>query len=113
MRKFWVGALVVAVMSGTNAQAFDWFGGRLSIGGGFGRAKPKLPYSYQDRYQDGDMWTAHMKYFINNDFSVVASYADLEPYRRGDKGDNFRFRPIVGSLRYNFFHHLPFTPYIT
>ena len=54
-----------------------------------------------------------MKYFINNDFSVVASYADLEPYRRGDKGDNFRFRPIVGSLRYNFFHHLPFTPYIT
>src|ERR1700745_1128834 len=80
------------------AQALDWFGGRLSIGGGYGRAKPKLPYSYQDSYQDGEMWTAHMKYFLNNDFSVVASYADLEPYRRGQKQDFYRFRPVVGSL---------------
>ncbi len=95
------------------AHAFDWFGGRLSIGGGFGRAKPKLPYSFQDSHQDGDMWTAHMKYFLNNDFSVVASYADLEPYMRGNKEDQYRFRPVIASLRYNLFHHLPISPYLT
>ena len=59
------------------------------------------------------MWTANMKYFLNNDFSVVASYADLEPYRRENKQDYYRFRPLVASLRYNLFHHLPVTPYLT
>jgi outer membrane protein OmpA-like peptidoglycan-associated protein len=106
-------AVLIVSMMGMQSYAFDWFGGRLSIGGGFGRVKPKLPYSYQDTYQDGDMWTANAKYFLNNDFSVVASYADLEPYRRGNNLDTFRFRPIVGSIRYNFIHHLPFTPYLT
>src|SRR5258708_19029468 len=59
------------------------------------------------------MWMAHMKYFLNNDVSVVASYADLEPYKRGNKADQYRFRPVIASLRYNIFHHLPFTPYLT
>jgi outer membrane protein OmpA-like peptidoglycan-associated protein len=59
------------------------------------------------------MWTANAKYFINNDFSVVASYADLEPYQRGNKEDFYRYRPIVGSIRYNIFHHLPVSPYLT
>jgi opacity protein-like surface antigen len=95
------------------AQAFDWFGGRLSIGGGYGRVKPKLPYDYQDSYQDGAAWSGHLQYFLNNDVSVLASYADLEPYKRGVSADQFHFRPMVASLRYNIFHHLPFTPYIT
>jgi outer membrane protein OmpA-like peptidoglycan-associated protein/opacity protein-like surface antigen len=109
-------ALSVVLISLTavgQAQAFDWFGGRLSIGGGYGRAKPKLPYSFQDSHQDGEMWTANAKYYLNNDVAIVASYADLEPYARGDKQDQFRFRPMIASLRYNFLHHLPVTPYIT
>ncbi len=96
-----------------SAQAFDWFGGRLSIGGAYGRAKPELPYKYKDAYQDGEAWSVNAKYFINNDVSVVLSYADLEPYARGNRQDFYRFRPIVGSVRYNIFHHLPITPYIT
>lgn len=112
-RKWLVSLSLVFLMAVGNVQAFDWFDGRLSIGGGFGRAKPKLPYAYQDTYQDGDMWTANIKYFINNDFSIVASYADLEPYQRGDKADFYRFRPLVASVRYNIFHHLPFSPYMT
>ncbi len=113
MKKALLMSVFISLLGATSAHAFDWFGGRLSIGGGVGRAKPKLPYAYQDAYQDGEMWTAHMKYYINNDVSVIASYADLEPYARGNKGDQYRFRPIVGSVRYNFFHHLPFTPYLT
>ena len=104
---------VVGLFSVGNAQAFDWFDGRLSIGGGYGRVKPELPYAYRDTYQDGPIWTGNLKYFINNDVSVVASYADLEPYRRGDSQDFYRYRPIVASVRYNIFHHLPISPYIT
>src|SRR5665213_2308126 len=106
-------SLLLVVLLAGSAHAFDWFGGRLSIGGGYGRVKPKLPYSFQDSYQDGEAWSGHIQYFLNNDVSVLASYADLEPYARGNKADQFRFRPIVGSLRYNIFHHLPFTPYLT
>jgi len=113
MKKFSIVIIALAVFGGAKAYAFDWFDGRLSIGGGYGRAKPKLPYSYQDTYQDGSMWTGNIKYYLNNDVSVVASYADLEPYRRGNNQDFYRFRPVVASLRYNFFHHLPFTPYAT
>ena len=104
---------VVSLLGVGNAQAFDWFDGRLSIGGGYGRVKPELPDTYKDSYQDSTMWTANIKYFINNDVSVVASYADLEPYARGDNQDFYRFRPIVASVRYNIFHHLPISPYLT
>jgi outer membrane protein OmpA-like peptidoglycan-associated protein/opacity protein-like surface antigen len=113
MRRLSLAVLMLCLMGASSANAFDWFGGRLSIGGGYGRAKPKLPYSYQDNFQDGEMWTGHIKYFLNNNVSLVASYADLDPYRRGNKGDTYRFRPIVGSVRYNIFRHLPFTPYLT
>lgn len=104
---------IIGLLGVGNAHAFDWFDGRLSIGGGYGRVKPELPYDFKDSYQDGPMWTANMKYFINNDVSIVASYADLEPYARGDSQDFYRFRPIVASIRYNIFHHLPITPYLT
>lgn len=117
MKQSWIvtglGALLLLGTQPRTASAFDWFGGRLSIGGGYGRVKPKLPYSFQDNYQDGEAWAAHVQYFLNNDVSILASYADLEPYRRGNKGDQFHYRPIVGSVRYNLFHHLPFTPYLT
>ncbi len=113
MKKVFLLVLALGFSASSVAHAFDWFGGRLSIGGGYGRAKPKLPYGYQDTYQDGEMWTAHMKYFLNDAVSVVASYADLEPYARGNRLDSYRFRPIVGSLRYNLFHHLPVSPYLT
>jgi outer membrane protein OmpA-like peptidoglycan-associated protein/opacity protein-like surface antigen len=106
----WTVALVIFGLG--NAQAFDWFGGRLSIGGGYGRAKPKLPYSYQDTDQDGQMWTAHVKYYVNDLVSVVGSYADLQPQSR-TTGLPIRFRPIVASVRLNLFHHLPVSPYLT
>jgi outer membrane protein OmpA-like peptidoglycan-associated protein len=108
----WIGVVIVLGCCLTTVQAFDWFGGRLSVGGGYGRAKPKLPYSYQDSDQDGQMWTAHLKYDIDDSFAVVASYADMQPYNR-TTSQPIRFRPIMGSLRYNLFRHLPFTPYLT
>lgn len=112
--KMKIGLVLVMLTSLVGSvNAFDWFDGRLSIGGGYGRAKPKLPNAFQDTYQDGAMWTGNIKYFLNNDFSVVASYADLEPYARGNNQDFYRFRPLVGSLRYNLFHHLPISPYLT
>jgi outer membrane protein OmpA-like peptidoglycan-associated protein/opacity protein-like surface antigen len=104
---------LVSLFIAAPSNAFDWFGGRLSLGGGYGMAKPKLPYSFQEAYEEGPMWQAHMKYFINNDVSLVASYANLEPHLRGNNDNSFRFRPIVGSVRYNFIHHLPFSPYLT
>jgi outer membrane protein OmpA-like peptidoglycan-associated protein len=107
-----ISVAVAVVCCLTSAQAFDWFGGRLSLGGGYGRAKPKLPYSYQDSDQDGQMWTTHVKYDIDDSFAVVASYSDMQPYSR-TTGEPIRFRPIIGSLRYNLFQHLPFTPYLT
>ena len=115
LMKKWIvaSAFVLCVGVSSQSEAFDWFGGRLSIGGGVGRVKPKIPYNYQDTFQDGMMWTGNIKYAVNNDFSLVASYADLEPYRRGNNDDFFRYRPIVGSVRYNIFHHLPFSPYLT
>jgi len=104
--------VVLGLFSVADAQAFDWFGGRLSVGGGYGYAKPKLPYSFQDQYEAGSMWTAHVKYFLNNDLSVIASYADLHGRSRTTAQD-IHFRPLIASLRYNLFHHLPVTPYIT
>jgi len=96
MRKTWGWLVLMVIFAVGNAQAFDWFSGRLSIGGGFGRAKPKLPYSYQDSDQDGQMWTAHMKYYVNDLFSVVASYADLQPQNR-TTGLPIRFRQPIPS----------------
>lgn len=94
------------------AKGFDWFGGRLSIGGGYGYSKPKLPYNFQNSHEHGRMWTAHMKYFLTDDFSIVASYADMfAEERTGDR--HIQFRPIVGSLRYNIFKGLPISPYVT
>jgi outer membrane protein OmpA-like peptidoglycan-associated protein/opacity protein-like surface antigen len=112
-KSLWMLTVFAGLLGASQAQAFDWFGGRLSIGGGYGRVDPKLPYAFKDTYEDGDMWTAHMKYFLNKNFSVVASYANLEPHLEGNKLDSYRLRPIVGSLRYNFFHNLPFSPYLT
>src|SRR5207248_11636135 len=97
----WVGVLLMTLALG-EAQAFDWFGGRLSIGGGYGRAKPKLPYSYQDSDQDGQMWTVNAKYFLNDRFSLVGSYADMQPYNR-TTGLPIRFRTIIASARFNLF----------
>ena len=62
MKKMLSLVLALSLLYAGNAGAFDWFGGRLSIGGGYGRAKPKLPYSYQDSHQDGEMWTATSLY---------------------------------------------------
>src|ERR1700740_3407095 len=107
----WVVMMLVVFATGA-AQAFDWFGGRLSVGGGYGRDKPKLPYSYQDTDEDGQMWSAHVKYYVNDLFSVVGSYADLQPQNR-TTGLPIRFRPIVASVRLNLFHHLPVSPYLT
>src|SRR5436190_49211 len=112
MKRLFTSLMLVSLLVVGNAQAFDWFGGRLSIGGGYGRAKPKLPYSYQDSDEDGQMWTAHVKYFVNDLVSVVASYADLQPHNRTN-GLPIHFRPVIGSVRLNVFHHLPFTPYLT
>src|ERR1039457_6652060 len=94
--------LVMGMLNAGVAQAFDWFGGRLSIGGGYGYDKPKLPYTFQDQYKEARMWTVHTMYFINNDVSIVASYADLQAKSRTSSSD-LHFRPLVGSLRYNFF----------
>ena len=104
--------MVVGLLCAVNAQAFDWFGGRLSLGGGYGYDKPKLPYTFQDQYKEARMWTVHASYFINNDVSVIASYADLQAKSRTSASD-LHFAPLVGSVRYNLFHHLPFTPYLT
>src|ERR1700687_1042188 len=112
MRKMLGLIVAIAVLCAGNIGAFDWFGGRLSLGGGYGRAKPKLPYSYQDSDQDGQMWTVNAKYFLNDNWSVVGSYSDLQPYNR-TTGLPIRFRPIIGSFRYNIFHGLPITPYVT
>ncbi len=112
MKKVFAFILAFGLLNGGVAQAFDWFGGRLSIGGGYGYDKPKLPYTFQDQYKEARIWTVHTAYFLNNDVSLVASYADLQAKSRTSASD-LHFRPIVGSLRYNFFHHLPFTPYIT
>lgn len=112
MKKILSLVAAISLLSAGNVGAFDWFGGRLSIGGGFGRAKPEFPGSYKDSDQDGQMWTVNAKYFINDRFSVVASYADMQPYSRST-GEPIRFRPIIGSVRYNLFTHLPITPYIT
>ncbi|OGR89021.1 MAG: hypothetical protein A2992_04305 [Elusimicrobia bacterium RIFCSPLOWO2_01_FULL_59_12] len=112
MKKVFVLILAFGLLNSGVAQAFDWFGGRLSIGGGYGYDKPKLPYAFQDQYKEARMWTAHTKYFIDNDVSFVVSYADLQAKNRTSASD-LHFRPLVGSLRYNLFHHLPFTPYIT
>lgn len=104
--------MVLGMLCAANAQAFDWFGGRLSLGGGYGYDKPKLPYTFQDQYKEARMWTVHASYFINNDVSVMASYADLQAKSRTSASD-LHFAPLVGSVRYNLFHHLPFTPYLT
>ena len=53
MRKILSLAVLVGVFGVGNAVAFDWFGGRLSLGGGYGRAKPEFPSSYKDSDQDG------------------------------------------------------------
>ncbi len=107
------GLMVVLMATAmTNASAFDWFGGRLSIGGGYGYSKPKLPYSFQNTYDAGPMWTTHLQYYLNNDLALVASYADLRARSRTTP-DDIHFRPLVGSVRYNIFHHLPITPYVT
>ncbi len=92
--------------------AFDWFGGRMSIGGGYGYAKPRLPDAFHDSYDAGRMWTAHMKYFMNEKLSLVASYADLHVRNKTTPND-IHFRPLVGSVRYNIFHNLPISPYLT
>ena len=109
-----ISSLIIALglLGSGSAHAFDWYGGRLSVGGGYGFAKPKLPYSFQNTYDYGPMWTAHIKYFINNDVSVVASYADLQAKNRTSPND-IHFRPLIGSVRYNIFHHLPISPYLT
>src|ERR1019366_489195 len=112
MKKSIVLILAFVFLNAGVAQAFDWFGGRLSIGGGYGYDKPKLPYTFQDQYKEARIWTVHTMYFINNDVSVVASYADLQAKSRTSPSD-LHFAPIVGSVRYNLFHHLPFTPYVT
>ncbi len=104
--------LAIGILSAANVGAFDWFGGRLSLGGGYGRAKPEFPSTYKDSDQDGQMWTVNAKYFLSDRFSLVASYADMQPYNR-KTGLPIRFRPIIGSVRYNLFEHLPITPYIT
>jgi outer membrane protein OmpA-like peptidoglycan-associated protein len=105
-------ALVFISTSATPLFAFDWFGGRLSIGGGYGYSKPKLPYAFQNSHEHGRMWTVHMKYFLTDDFSIVASYADMFAEERAAER-RIQFRPIIGSLRYHLFKGLPFTPYIT
>src|ERR1039457_3817894 len=94
--------LVLGMLTAGNAFGFDCFGGRLSIGGRYGYDKPKLPYTFQDQYKEARMWTVHTSYFINNDVSVIASYADLQAKSRTSASD-LHFRPLVGSLRYNFF----------
>lgn len=111
MKKVLISAIALALLSTGSAQAFDWFGGRLSIGGGYGYDKPKLPYSFQDQYKEARMWTAHTSYFINDSVSLVASYADLQAKNRTSASD-LHFRPLVGSVRLNLFRHLPFTPYM-
>lgn len=88
-----LGAAVALGGMAPQAHAFDWFGGRLSIGGGYGRVKPKLPYGYQDNYQDGEAWSGHLQYFVNNDVSVLASYADLSPTHAGVKAINIASGP--------------------
>ena len=98
MKKILGLVVAIAMLSVGNAGAFDWFGGRLSLGGGYGRAKPEFPSSYKDSDKDGQMWTVNAKYFINDRFSVVASYADMQPYSR-TTGEPIRFRPIIGSVR--------------
>lgn len=112
MKKVFALVLAFGLLNGGVAQAFDWFGGRLSVGGGYGYDKPKLPYVFQDQYKEARMWTVHTSYFINNDVSVKVSYADLQAKSRTSASD-LHFAPLVGSVRYNLFHHLPFTPYIT
>lgn len=112
MKRLWLWTLTSCVVMSPAAHAFDWFGGRLSLGGGYGYAKPKLPYSFQDNYKEAPMWTANMKYFVNNDVSLVASYADLHGKNRTSPND-VHLRPLIGSVRYNIFHHLPISPYLT
>jgi outer membrane protein OmpA-like peptidoglycan-associated protein/opacity protein-like surface antigen len=101
-----------AAFAGTAHAGYDWFGGRLSIGGGYGAAKPKLPYTWQDTYKEDRMWTAHMKYFINDNISLVGSYADIMTENRSN-AQHSQFRPIIASVRYNIFHNLPISPYLT
>jgi len=112
MRKILGLIVAVSVLGAGNVGAFDWFGGRLSLGGGYGRAKPEFPSTYKDSDKDGQMWTVNAKYFLTDRYSLVASYADMQPYSR-TTGEPIRFRPIIGSVRYNLFEHLPITPYIT
>ena len=52
MKKVFVLILAFGLLNSGVAQAFDWFGGRLSIGGGYGYDKPKLPYAFQDQYKE-------------------------------------------------------------
>lgn len=106
-----IACLLAAGLSPADA-AFDWFGGRLSIGGGFGYSKPRLPNAFHDSYDAGQMWTAHTKYYLNDNFSLVASYADLHVRNKTSPND-IHFRPLVGSFRYNIFRNLPISPYLT
>ncbi len=112
MKRLLLMVVAVGILGAGNVSAFDWFGGRLSLGGGYGRAKPEFPSTYKDSNQDGQMWTVNAKYFLNDRFSLVASYADMQPYNRTTSLP-IRFRPIIGSVRYNLFEHLPVTPYVT
>jgi len=112
MKRLFVMLAALGFLGSGTAQAFDWFGGRLSLGGGYGYDKPKLPYSFQNQYKEARLWTVQSMYFLNNNASVVVSYADLQAKSRTSASD-MHFRPLVGSLRYNLFHNLPFTPYIT
>ena len=105
--------LAVSLLSAANVGAFDWFGGRLSLGGGYGRAKPEFPSTYKDSSQDGQMWTVNAKYFLNDSFSLVASYADnaaLQPHNRRSLSGSV---PLLGLFVTTFFKHLPITPHIT
>lgn len=109
MKNLFLAALVIGLAG--KSWAID-FGGRLSLGGGFGQAYPVKPDTFKDAVDNGRFWTAHLKYGLADEWSFVASYSDLLVKDKTTERE-IEFQPVIGSLRFHPFHKWPVSPYLT